>query len=72
MRRQQQPFGDFACKQSSQALDTLRGKTIEDDQWQQDFQAASEQSLEDQRKAEAADTQSFDDFLTAWNDYRLD
>ena len=72
MRREQQSFGEFACDRSNQTLDTLRGKSIGDEQWQQDFRRASEQSLEDQRKAEAADTMSFDDFLHNWNDYKLD
>ena len=72
MRAKQQSFGEFAKQRSNQTLDTLRGKSNGDEQWQQDFKQASEQSLADQRKAEAADKLSFDDFLREWNDYSLD
>lgn len=72
MRRHQQTFGEFARQRSSQTLEALRGHSHDDEQQQQAFSEASQQSLTEQRAAEAADTLSFEDFLREWNDYKLD
>lgn len=59
-------FFEFSMNRSRAARDALL-KTELSDSTLQEFKEASSQSLERQKEIEAAETQSFDDFLAEWN-----
>ncbi len=66
MKEDNLSFFEFSMARSRAARDALQATELSAET-QQSFSEASSQSLTRQQEIEAADTQSFDDFLAEWN-----
>jgi glutamate--cysteine ligase len=71
MRDKQQSFDDFALDLSRQHAEHFRQRPLNAEE-SQDMARLAQQSIEDQATVERADTESFDDFVAAYRDYKLD
>ncbi len=66
MQNNRLSFFEFSMARSRAAKDSLQGESLSVT-IQQEFEEAAAKSLMDQKNVEAADKQSFDEFLADWN-----
>lgn len=67
MKDKQQSFFKFSMARSEATRDYLRDNGLSDET-RKEFETASQESLARQAEIEAAETQSFDEFLKEWNE----